>query len=518
MAKQLVFRKEGFDKVLKGLNATADAVGGTLGPKGLNVFIDNDMTPKIVNDGVTIANSITFEDKLENAGAYIVKNTSSQTNDDAGDGTTTTSVLLQAIIRECLKRPENPMEVKQSLKEAGDKVLKLLAKKSIPLKKEDIEKVALISSEDKHIARLITEIINKLGDKAIVNVEDSKTFATDYEIVDGYEAHVGFMSPHFVTDKKTGRAIYQDVPVLVVDKKISNLQDITVIFEMFKKEGIGQCVIVCDDIDDSMLGVFVNSKLMGSFNALVIRATGWLLQDIEGATGAKAISNSTGVTFQNFKKENLGFAKKVVCDANKTLFTTDGNAAKKYAVLLNMQAENDPNMYSAKKIREREAKMRGGIAVLRIGASTDFERDYLRLKAEDSVKAVQAALAEGICEGGGMTLWRLAQELKANTIGEHVLKAAMTAPLRKIIENAGKDYTEIITGLKDQFLGFDALDKSNNLVMGYDAKNDKYVDMIKEGIIDPSKVERCALENSVSAASTFITTFALITDVNEHKD
>lgn len=501
MSKKISFNKSAMDSMIVGLDKISDAVTGTMGPKGRNVYLMDETLPTITNDGVTVASRIRLADQEEDAGAYVIRNVTGQQNDDVGDGTTTVTVLTQAIIHECLKRPENAMQIKQSLKEAGDKVLEILAKKSIKLNKNDIEKVALISSEDPKISRLITEIINKLGDNAVVNVEDSKTFETDYEIVDGYEAHVGFMSPHFITDKKTNRAIYENIPVLISQKKIANLGDIAPIFEMFKKEGINSCVIVADDIDDSMLGILVQNNLMGTFKSLVIRATGWLLEDIEGATGARAISDSTGVTFKGFTKEYLGSVKKVVCDAHKTVFATDGVSSKQYAELLDMQAENEPNMYQAEQLRKRAAKMRGGVAVLRIGASTDFERDYLRLKAEDSVKAVQAALAEGIVEGGGMTLWRIAQEIKPKTIGEEILKKAMTAPLRKIIENAGKDYTEVISAMPEG--------------LGYDAKAGVYANLIDIGVIDPSKVERCALENAVSASSTFVSTFAVITDEKE---
>lgn len=504
MSKQISFGKQALDKMVKGLDTVAQVIGGTMGPKGQNVYLMDSMSPKIINDGVTIANKVSLSDPEEDAGAYVLRNVASQQLDDVGDGTTTVTVLTHAIIKECLKRPENTMVIKQSLKDAGDKVLEILAKQSIPLDKADIEKVALISSEDKLIAKLITEIISKLGDKAVVNVEDSKTFATEYEVVDGYEAHVGFLSSRFVTDIKSGKAIYSDIPVLVTERKLSNLGDIAPIFEMFKKEGINQCVIVAEDIDDSILGILVQSKLMGTFNSLVIRATGWLLQDIEGATGAKAIGNSTGITPQNFSLEHLGHAKKVVCNANTTLFTTDGVAAKEYANILESQADNDPNQFSAKKIRERVNKLKGGVAVLKIGAPTDFERDYLRLKAEDSVKAVQAALAEGVVEGGGMALWRIAQNLKPNTVGEEILKKAMQAPLRQIIANAGKDYTEVVATLHESD--------------GYDAKNDEAVAMLPMGIIDPTKVTRCALENAVSAAATFITTFAVITDEKESKN
>ncbi len=500
---EIHFRKEAVEKMLSGLDKAANAVGGTLGPKGLNVYIDDPYIPKITNDGATISRHITFKDKLENAGAYLIKNTSNQTNDDAGDGTTTTSVLTQAIVHECVKRPENAMMIKESLKIAGDSVLKTLASRAIKIGKKDIEKVALISAENPELAKLITEIIERLGEKAVINVEDSKTFATEYEIVDGYEAPVGFMSPHFINDKKTGKAVFTEVPVLVVDKKIANIQDIATIFDQFKKEQINQCVIVCDDIDDSILGLLVMNKNMGTFNSLVIRATPVTLKDIEGATGATAISSSTGVTFQNVKLEHLGKARKVVCDAGKTLFLGDGIASKLYAEELERALDNEPNMYIQNKIKERVARLRGGIAVLRIGAPTDLEREYLKYKAEDAVKATQAALEEGIVEGGGMALWRIASELTPKTVGEEILKKALTSPLKKIIENAGKDYAEVIKNMPDGD--------------GYDAKNDKYVDMIEAGIIDPAKVERCVVENSVSASSTFITTFAVISLIDDPK-
>lgn len=500
---EIHFRKEAIEKMLSGLDKAANAVGGTLGPKGLNVYIDDPYIPKITNDGATISRHITFKDKLENAGAYLIKNTSNQTNDDAGDGTTTTSVLTQAIVHECIKRPENAMMIKESLKIAGDSVLKTLTSRAIKIGKKDIEKVALISAENPELAKLITEIIKRLGEKAVINVEDSKTFATEYEIVDGYEAPVGFMSPHFINDKKTGKAVFTEVPVLVVDKKIANIQDIATIFDQFKKEQINQCVIVCDDIDDSILGLLVMNKNMGTFNSLVIRATPETLKDIEGATGATAISSSTGVTFQNVKLEHLGKARKVVCDAGKTLFLGDGIASKLYAEELERALDNEPNMYIQNKIKERVARLRGGIAVLRIGAPTDLEREYLKYKAEDAVKATQAALEEGIVEGGGMALWRIASELTPKTVGEEILKKALTSPLKKIIENAGKDYAEVIKNMPDGD--------------GYDAKNDKYVDMIEAGIIDPAKVERCVVENSVSASSTFITTFAVISLIDDPK-
>lgn len=501
MAKKISFNKTALEKLVKGLDTAAEAVGGTMGPKGRNVFIYDPITPKVTNDGVTIAHYIHLEDKEEDMGAYVIRNVSAQSNDDVGDGTTTTTVLTQALVHEFLGRPENPMLIKESLKEASDKVVKKLMKKSIKVSKDDIHRVALISAENPELAKLIAEVVGKLGEKAIINVEDSKTLVTDYEVVDGYEAQVGYTSPHFINDKKSGKAVYSDVPVLVVEKKISNIADVAPLFDQFKKQGIGSCVIVTEDIDDSMLGMFVVNKNMGTFNSLIIKASGETLKDIAGATGATPISSSTGVTFQTVTVEHLGHAKKVVSDANKTIFLGAGESSRAYANELERSLDAETNMYLQKKLKERIARLRGGIAVLRIAAPSDLEREYLKYKAEDAVKAVQAALAEGIVEGGGMSLWRLAQELETKTIGDQILKKVLTAPLKKIIENSGRDYAEIIRNLPEG--------------MGYDAKADKYVNMVKEGIMDPAKVERCALMNAVSAASTLATTFALITEKDE---
>ena len=505
MSKKITTGKEVFNKVVSGLNIVANSVASTLGPKGRNAYLYSidPIQTKITNDGASIANNIVLQDPEEDSGAFIIRNVSAKTLDDCGDGTSTTTVLTQSIVNECIKRPESPIEIRQSLKEASEKILKILSKKSIPLKKEDIGKVALISSEDKNLAGKITEIVHKLGEKAVINVEDSKTFETDYEIVEGYEAQVGFTSPHFITDKKTSKAVYDDIPVLCSEKKISNVQDISPIFELFKAQGINKCVIVAEDFDDSILGMLVMNKNMGTFSSLVIRATGPLLADIAGSVGANIISDSTGITFQNFQLESLGNAKKIICDANKTVFIGDKDVSNDYINDLEAMAEGEPNMFTQRTMCSRVAQLRGGIAILRIGAPTDTERGYLKDKADDAVKATLCALEEGIVEGGGMTFWRISQELGEKTIGEQILKKSLRAPLRKIIENAGKDYTEIVSGL--------------TLGEGYDAKNNTYVNLIEEGIIDPTKVERCALENAVSTASQLITVETLTTDIKDEK-
>lgn len=510
MARTLSFNTE---KMWEGLNEAAQAVGKTIGPMGLNVFIDDAYTPRVVNDGVTVANNIQFKDSLKDAGAWVVRNIASQQVDDVGDGTTTATVLLQAIVNECRNRPENATKVSLSLKEAAQKALKLLSKQGIKLEKKDVERVALISAEHEALAKMITEIVDKLGDKAVINVEDSRTFKTEYEISQGYEARAGFVSPYFADKDKSGKLtekiIMEDAPILVVRKRISNLNDIGPIFNQFapvispsgqvtKPEWTNKCVIVCEDIEDSIVGVLLKNHVAGVFNSIVIRASLDVLDDIAGATGATPISDQNGVTFQTVTVKHCGRAKKVVSDAHKTLFIGNGNNAKLRANELDILADNEPNMWVKKKLETRAAQLRGGIAVLKIGAPTDLEREYLKLKADDAVKAVLAALDEGIVEGGGMALWRVAQELPNKTIGEQILKKALRAPFEAIVRNTGEDFAEIVAGIGS--------DK-----MGYDAKNNKYVDMISAGIIDPIKVERVALENAISSAATFITTSSAIT-------
>ena len=509
MANKVTFGRESLDKILKGLDIAADAVGGTLGPKGKNVYLDDVYTPRYTNDGATIADRIVLKDKLENLGAYVIRNASSQTNDDAGDGTTTTAVILQSIIHECLKRPENPMEIRKSLNHAKDEVIKLIKKYSKKIGDSDIERVALISSENEHIAKMIAEIINKIGNKASMHVQDSTSLLTDYEIVEGYEANVGFLSPYFINNSKTNQSIHEDIPVLVVERRIQNMIDIKPIFDKITEAGLGKCAVITYDIDDTMLGVVVMSKLKGVWDGVVIKAMDDVLHDFEGVSGATMISDKTGVTFQNVELKHLGRAKRIISDAHKTLLIGDGARGKIRAMELEKRADKEPNMYLREMQRERAAKLRGGVALIKIGAPTDGERGYLKDKAEDAVKAVKAALEEGIVEGGGMALWRIANELPQKTVGEQILKKALQSPLKKIIENGGKDYTEIVT-------------KMTNTIQfrtrpGYDARNDKLVELIPAGIIDPAKVERCAVQNAISAAGSFITQFASIVADEEDK-
>ena len=502
--KEISFKKEAFEKLMVGFNKTADTVTGTLGPKGKNVMIDDPILPHITNDGHTIANSISFNDRHENLGAWVVKNTSAQTNDDAGDGTTTTAVLLQNIVNSALERPENPMIIKNSLQEALKGVVAKIKEQSKPITLENVKEVALISAENEEIATLVTDVIQKVGPKGVVVVEESKTFETSAEVLEGYEANVGFMSPYFANDAGGSKAVYENIAVLCSQKRISTVMDIKPLFDQLSAIKVGQLVIVCEDIDPQILGLLVMNKVQGTMNLLVIRASGSVLEDISATVGASLVSDSTGVTFDKIDiQKHLGQATKIICSEKKTLFVAETPEGKEHAERLKALADNNANQYEKEMILKRVAQLTGGIAVIRIGAATDLDRVYKKHKTDDTVAAVKAALEEGIVEGGGMCLWRIAQDIEPKTIGEEILKNSLTAPLKKICENAGKDYTEIVSKMP--------------ALQGYDAKNDNYNYLIESGIIDPAKVERVALENAVSNASLFITSHAVIVDAKEDK-
>lgn len=504
MSKEILFRKEAVVKMLEGIDKTCDAITGTLGPKGKNVFIDDSMLPHITNDGSTIAGAISFPDKFENLGSWVVRNTSAQTNDDAGDGTTTTAVLLQEIIHKSLERPENPMEIKNSLQAACKDIIAKLKKVSKPIGIEDIKKVALISSENEDIANIVTEVITKVGKDGVIVVEESRTYETSFEIQDGYEVAAGFVSPYLANDDTGTKAVYENIDVLVTDKRIGTLLDIKPLFEQLEKAGKAQVVIICEDIEPSILGLLVMNKMQGKAGILVIKTSGSNLEDIAATTGATMVSDSSGLTFDKLIiAEHLGSADKVVCTEKKTLFVAKTEKGQELANRLKAESAVCQNQYEKEKLNKRVAKLTGGIAVIKIGAATDLDRVYRKHKTDDTVAAVKAALAEGVVEGGGMALWRIAQDLDAKTVGEVILKYSLKAPLKKILSNAGLDYSEIISKMpKGQ---------------GYDARNDKYVDMLEADILDPTKVERVSLENAVSNGGIFITTHASICDYTEPK-
>lgn len=504
MSKVVASRDEALAAMRRGIDTVAEAVGRTIGPMGTNVFLDDPVSPKFTNDGASIAHLIQLEDKLENAGAWVARNACAQTNDDAGDGTTSTVVVLKAVIDECLARPENKTEVKDSLLKAKDKAIALLKKSAKPISQKEVIDVARISAENEALAQLITEVVGKVGPKAVITVEDRRDgFETDYKVVQGYEANVGYMSPHFRNDPEKPRAFYEDIAVLCTSKKLGNVQDLK-FFEKLAEAKVSKLVVAAEDIEPAVLSIFVATQVTGSMNILVIKATGPLLDDISHATGATTIGDETGTSFENFDpKKHLGHADRVVSEEKKTVFVSTAKSAKAQADRLEARALDTPNQYDAKKMRERAAKLKGGVAIIRIGAHTDAERNYLKDKAEDTIHSVQSALEEGVVAGGGIALYRLAESLSEKTVGESVLKHALTAPLRRIVENAGKDYAEIIKHLPEG--------------KGYNAKTGQYEDFLKTGVLDPLRVERAVLENAISTAAHFITTHAAIVDYVEPK-
>lgn len=473
-------------KVVDGLNKTVRAAAGTLGPKGRNVLYPYPPFYKVTNDGKTIVDSVMLEDEAEKEGSWIVKNTCAQQVDDAGDGSTTTAVLLKAVVEEANKRPENSAEVAQSLKDALPKVLKAIKAKAKPVK--DVKQVALISAENPTLAAKIAEVVSKVGAEGTVLIEDNNVPYIEHEVVSGYEAHVGYMSPYFATDMAKMTAEMSNVAVFCTRRRISAVGDVQPLIDQMNQKNIKQIVIVCEDIDPQMLGIFVASRLQGKISCVVVRATGPLLDDIAMATGASLLCDDTGITFENFQAdEHLGHCKKFTCTEKKSVYLSDAKTAKVQAERLEAWADKNPNTFEAKKYRERATKLRSGVAILRIGSPTTVELGYLKDKADDAVRATQASLEEGIVPGGGTCLRDVARGIKGTSIGEQILRKALLSPYKQILENGGLDYAE--------------------------HPDDTY----GEDVIDPAKVTRCAVTNAVTNAAMLISTHCAIIDKPEPK-
>lgn len=467
-------------KFTHGLLEGCDVTAKTLGPDGRNVIISEAFgVHKIINDGVRIINSMNFEDEFENAGLWVAKNCSAKTNDDVGDGTTTTVVLLKAIIEEALKRPESRAEIKRSLEEVLPKVVDLLKKSAIPMKDEDVERVAYLISEHNDIAKFIKEIYEKLGHTAAIQIEDSNTNETKFEIEDGYKLYEGLISEGFMQSKETRKGILENVPVVVAFQKLAKNVDLMPLAQQWKEKGINQAAFFLADIDDQMLGLLVKNSLTGSFKSIVVKCNVEQLEDIASVTGSKIIGEASGIIWSNVSTEDLGFANKIVADNHTTLIQSDSESAKNRADELEKLIKLEPNMYRKARLEERVSRLRGKIAILKIGGYTEIEREYKELKAEDAIKAIPASFEEGLVMGAGKTLSDIADSLVGETIGEQILKKALKAPINQLKENSGKDSISY------------------------------------ENIVDPCKVERVSLENAISSASMFITTIAGIV---EHKE
>jgi chaperonin GroEL len=530
-AKQILFSEEARKKLKAGVDKVADAVKITIGPRGRNVVLDKGYgSPTITNDGVSIAKDITLKDKFENMGAEIVKEVATRTNDTAGDGTTTSVILTQAIVSEGMKMTTmgvNAMAVRAGIEKATQDVVAALKAISKPIKTDDeIRQVATISAESEDIGAKIAETIKKVGKDGVVTVEESPSFGIESEVVEGLEFDKGYVSAYMITNPERMEAEYKDPAILVTDKKISTVKDILPLLESLVQTGKKDLVVIADDVDGEALATFVLNKLRGGFNVLAIKAPGYgdrkkeILEDIAITVGARVISDEVGITFEKADITMLGHAQKVISTKENTIIV--GGKGKKQAIesrvsQLKKQRSNMENKFDLEKLDERIAKLTGGVAVIRVGAATETEMKYLKLKIEDAVAATKAAIEEGIVAGGGVALIKAAEKVVAgkNTtltreeeIGYNIVLKALESPLRQIVVNAGKDDGSVI-------IESVRASKGNG---GYDALLEKMVpDMLAAGIIDPVKVTRSAIQHAASAAAVLLTTEVAITEEPEDR-
>lgn len=525
MSKEIKFNEDARKTLLKGVNVVADAVKVTLGPRGRNVVLDKGYgSPTITNDGVSIAKEISLKNKFENIGAEIAKEVANKTNDVAGDGTTTSVILTQTMISEGMKHAGagvNVMALRSGIEKASEAVVDYLKKNAKPIKnKDDIKHVASISAESDEIGNIIADTIEKVGKDGVVTVEESQSFGVESDVVEGLQFDKGYISPYMVTDSERMEAEFKNAPIILTDKKISSVKEILPFLEKIAQSGNKDLVLIADDVEGEALATFVVNKLRGGFNVLAIKAPGFgdrkkeSLEDIAIVTGATVISEDVGLNFENADLKMLGKANKVVSTKDST--TIVGGKGKKSEIeerveQLKTQKENSDSKYDKEKIDERIAKLSGGVAVIHVGAATETEMKYLKLKIEDAVSATKAAIEEGVVAGGGSALVRAAQSINKKvdptdgaSIGYDIVVRSCVAPLKQIAKNAGKEDGSVI---------IDKVQSHDNQYAGYDALSDKVVaDMLKAGIIDPVKVTRSAVQNAASAAAIFLTTEAAITD------
>ncbi len=527
MPKQVLFSDEGRAALLRGVNVMAAAVKATMGPKGRNVVIDKKFgSPTITKDGVTVAKEIELKDNYEDMGAQMVKEVASKTSDIAGDGTTTATVLAHAIIREGLKNVTagaNPMGLKRGIDKAVDVVVEELKRMSKSTKdKKEIAQVATIASNnDKTIGNLIAEAMEKVGKDGVITVEESKSAETVLDVVEGMQFDRGYLSPYFVTDAERMECVLEDALILIHEKKISVMKDMLPLLEQVARAG-KPFLIIAEDIEGEALATLVVNKLRGTLHCAAVKAPGFgdrrkaMLEDIAILTGGKAITEDLGIKLENIKLEDLGKGKKVVVDKDNT--TIVEGAGKSAAIegrikQIRAQIEETTSDYDREKLQERLAKLAGGVAVIKVGAATETAMKEKKARVEDALNATRAAVEEGIVPGGGVALLRASTKIDTlklegdEKVGAMIVRRALEEPIRQIVENAGLEGSVIVEKVKAE--------KVAN--RGFDAESLEYVDMIEAGIIDPTKVERVALQNAASVASLLLTTEALITDLPEEK-
>lgn len=529
MAKRIVFEEEARKSLLRGIDAVADAVKVTLGPKGRNVILQKKFgAPQIVNDGVTIAKEIELQDGLENAGAQLLKEVSSKTNDVAGDGTTTASVLAQAIVREGLKNltaGANPMSMKRGIDKAVDIAINKIRNlsKSVSTKEEIAQVAGISAGNNSEIGELIAEAMEKVGHDGVITVEESKSFGTNLKVVEGMQFDKGYISPYFVTDPERMEAVLDDAYVLCVNKKINLIADLVPVLEQVARDG-RSLLLIAEDVEGEALATLVVNTMRKVLRAVAVKAPGFgdrrkaMLEDIAILTGGQMFTEELGIKLENITTDMMGVAKRVTVTKDETTIVVGDEtkeAVRERVNLIKKQIEASDSEYDKEKLQERMAKLAGGVAVIEVGAATEIELKERKLRIEDALNATRAANEEGIVPGGGVALIRVQQELesKMNTItfetddeksGYKILTAALDVPLRAIAFNSGAKSDVVVENVRAEKDAY-----------GYDALLDRYTDMFAAGIVDPAKVTRSALENAASVGSMLLTTQAAVVDIPE---
>ncbi|WP_419893404.1 chaperonin GroEL [Oceanobacillus kimchii] len=523
MAKDLKFSEDARRAMLRGVDTLADAVKVTLGPKGRNVVLDKKFgSPLITNDGVTIAKEIELEDAFENMGAQLVSEVASKTNDVAGDGTTTATVLAQAMIREGLKNVTsgaNPVGIRRGIEKAVAEAVTELKSISKPVEsKESIAQVAAISAADDEVGQLIAEAMERVGNDGVITIEESKGFNTELEVVEGMQFDRGYASPYMVTDQDKMEAVLEDPYILITDKKIANIQEVLPVLEQVVQQG-KPLLMIAEDVEGEALATLVVNKLRGTFNAVAVKAPGFgdrrkaMLEDIAVLTGAEVITEDLGLDLKSAGIEQLGRASKVVVTKENTTVVEgsgDPEAISSRVAQIRAQAEESTSDFDKEKLQERLAKLAGGVAVIKVGAATETELKERKLRIEDALNSTRAAVEEGIVAGGGTALLNVYSKIAELSLlgdeatGASIVLRAIEEPVRQIVHNAGLEGSIIVERLKGEKVG-----------IGYNAATDEWVNMVDAGIVDPTKVTRSALQNAASVAAMFLTTEAVVADKPE---
>ncbi len=526
MSKQIAFNEDARHALKRGVDKLANAVKVTLGPKGRNVILDRGYgAPTVTKDGVTVAKEIELEDKFENLGAELVKEVASKTNDVAGDGTTTATVLAQSMIAEGLRNVTagtNPQALRRGIEKGVEALVQEIKKIATPIKGDEINQVASISANDPEIGAVIAQAMKRVGENGVITVEEGQSFGIEVEVVEGMQFDKGYIAPYMITNTERMEAEYQDAYILITDKKISSIQEILPVLESIAKTGKKELIIIAEDVDGEALTTLIVNKLRGTFSTLAIKAPGFgdrrkaMLEDIAVLTGGKVITEELGLKLETAQIADLGRATKIV--SNKENTTIVGGAGDKKLIedrvaSLKKQIESTESEFEVEKLQERMAKLAGGVAVIKVGAATETEMKEKKHRIEDAVAATKAAVEEGIVPGGGVALIRAASVLdqlsvdKDERVGLDILRRALEEPMRMIAQNAGKDGSVVVERVKHETGS-----------VGYNAATDIYEDLVKAGVIDPAKVTRFALQNAASIAIMIITTECVVTDIPKKEE